>query len=63
MEHACQGQLLAEAAAANGLPKILITDEEASYNAQMESDKEILYEEFQVYYEYEDEMTGGAFKK
>ena len=37
MEHACQGQILAEAAAANGLKKILITDEEAEYNFRMES--------------------------
>jgi ribulose-5-phosphate 4-epimerase/fuculose-1-phosphate aldolase len=41
MEHACQGQILAESAAANGLQKILITDEEAEYNFKMESDYEV----------------------
>lgn len=63
MEHACQGQLLAEAAAANGLAKVLITDQEAQYVYKMESEREILYQEFQAYYEYEDEMLGGVFKK
>ena len=63
MEHACQGQLLAEAAAANGLKKILISDEEAEYNFKMESDQESLFVEFQAYYDYEDHMLNGAFKK
>ena len=62
MEHACQGQLLAEAAAANGLPKRIISDEEAAYNFRMESDYEICYSEFQAYYDYEDHMLKGEFK-
>lgn len=41
MEHACQGQILAESAAANGLKKVLIEDEEAAYNFKMESDYEV----------------------
>jgi ribulose-5-phosphate 4-epimerase/fuculose-1-phosphate aldolase len=63
MEHACQGQLLCEAAAANGLEKILITDEEAEYVFQMESDPETCYHEFGAYYDYEDYMLKGEFKK
>jgi ribulose-5-phosphate 4-epimerase/fuculose-1-phosphate aldolase len=63
LEHACHGQLLAEAAAANGLEKILITDEEAAYNFKMESDYETCYAEFQAYYDYEDHMLNGAFKQ
>ena len=63
LEHACQGQILAEGAAANGLEKVLITDEEAEYNFKMESDYETCYCEFQVYYDYEDHMLRGDFKK
>lgn len=63
LEHACQGQLLAEAAAANGLKKRIISDEEAAYNFKMESDYETCYCEFQAYYDYEDHMLKGEFKK
>ncbi|GJC94707.1 Class II Aldolase and Adducin domain-containing protein [Colletotrichum higginsianum IMI 349063] len=63
MERSCRVQLLAEAAAANGLEKVLITDEEAQFNFDVESDPEICYCEFQVYYDLEDELTNGAFKK
>ncbi|KAJ0376367.1 hypothetical protein COL26b_005373 [Colletotrichum chrysophilum] len=63
MERSCQVQLLAEAAAANGLPKVLITDEEADFNFDVESDPEICYCEFQVYYDLEEELSKGDFKK
>ena len=63
MEKSCQVQLLAEAAAANGLKKVVINDEEAAYNFKMESDYETCYCEFQAYYDYEDAMLHGAFKK
>jgi len=63
MERSCQVQLLADAAAANGLKKVVISDEEATYNFKMESDPAILYAEFQAYYDYEDAMLNGAFKK
>jgi ribulose-5-phosphate 4-epimerase/fuculose-1-phosphate aldolase len=62
METNCHVQLLAEAAAANGIPKVLITDEEAIFNFNLESDPEICYCEFQVYYQYEDHHTKGEFK-
>lgn len=39
-ERLCEIQLKAEAAAANGIPKILITDEEAAFNHKMEDDPE-----------------------
>ncbi|KAF4811790.1 Meiotically up-regulated gene 14 protein [Colletotrichum siamense] len=57
------GPTLAEAAAANGLPKVLITDEEADFNFDVESDPEICYCEFQVYYDLEEELSKGDFKK
>ncbi|KAF0321518.1 aldolase [Colletotrichum asianum] len=63
IERSCQVQLLAEAAAANGLPKVLITDEEADFNFDVESDPEICYCEFQVYYDLEEELSKGDFKK
>ncbi|KAF5615391.1 transcriptional regulatory [Fusarium tjaetaba] len=63
MERSCRVQLLAEAAAANGLPKVLIDDEEANFNFDVESDPEICYCEFQAYYDLEDELSNGAFKK
>lgn len=62
MENTCRVQLLAEAAAANGVPKVLITDEEANFNFDVESDPEICYCEFQVYYDLEDELSNGDFK-
>ena len=63
MEKACEGQILAEAAAANGLKKRIISDDEAAYNFKMESDYETCYCEFQAYYDYEDHMLNGEFKK
>uniref|UniRef100_A0A8H7NGU4 Class II aldolase/adducin N-terminal domain-containing protein n=1 Tax=Bionectria ochroleuca TaxID=29856 RepID=A0A8H7NGU4_BIOOC len=62
MERSCQVQLLAEAAAAGGVQKVLITEEEANFNFDVESDPEICYCEFQVYYDLENELTHGDFK-
>ena len=58
MENSCRVQLLADAAAAgNGYPKILITDEEAKFNSDVEGDPEICYCEFQVYYDLEEHLN------
>lgn len=62
MERSCHVQLLAEAAAASGAQKTVISDKEAAYNFRMESDTETCYSEFQPYFDYEEAMTGGAFK-
>lgn len=71
MEHACQGQLLCESVAVRSaassneanMKKVLITDEEATFNAVNDSHPETLYAEFQVYYDFEvwwcEEMMGG----
>ena len=48
MEDTCQAQLLADAAAANGLKKKIIADDVAAYTCHMTGDKESLYAEFQV---------------
>lgn len=62
MEKSCEAQLLVEAAAANGIQKRIIRDEQAAYNFKMASEAENLYCEFQPEYEYEIFLTGGSFK-
>lgn len=47
MENSCECQLLADAAAANGLEKKIIGDSEAAYTAYMAADPETMYMEFQ----------------
>lgn len=72
MERTCQAQLLAEAAAANGIKKTIITDEDAQYTADALSEpvshlqysadlQESLYFDFQVEYNLLLEETGGTF--
>ncbi|KAF5355481.1 hypothetical protein D9758_006335 [Tetrapyrgos nigripes] len=63
LEKQCHLQLLAEAAAANGIPKRIISDEDAAFNAEVASDSEVLYLGFQSEYELLLEETNGAFLK
>lgn len=63
MERACQCQLLAEAAAANGIPKVFVPDESAKYTFENSSDPETLYWEGQPDLEYEEFMCGGVHKE
>lgn len=62
LERSCEIQLLAEAAAANGIPKVYVPDEAAKFTFESASDPEALYWEFQPDLEYEEEMCGGAHK-
>ena len=62
MERSCQAQLLAEAAAANGIPKVYVPEESAKYTFEHSSDPEALYWEAQPDFEYEEFMCGGAHK-
>ncbi|KAI1042063.1 hypothetical protein LB505_007201 [Fusarium chuoi] len=62
MERACQCQLLAEAAAANGIPKVLISDASAKYTFENSSDPETLYWEGQPDLEYEEYLCKGEHK-
>lgn len=62
MELGCQCQLLAEAAAANGIPKQYISDASAKYTFENSSEPETLYWEGQPDLEYEAEMCGDAHK-
>lgn len=63
MERSCQVQLLANMAAGTGCPKVLITDEEAKFNQDVEGGPEVCYCEFQVYYQLEERLSGGDFKE
>ncbi|KAK2685760.1 hypothetical protein QWA68_015837 [Fusarium oxysporum] len=62
MERASQCQLLAEAAAANGIPKVLISDASAKYTFENSSHPETLYWEGQPDLEYEEYMCNGEHK-
>ncbi|KAF4126946.1 Ribulose-5-phosphate 4-epimerase/Fuculose-1-phosphate aldolase [Geosmithia morbida] len=62
MERSCQVQLLAEAAAANGIPKRYIDDATAKYTFEMTSTPESLYCEFQPQLEVDKAMMArGQF--
>ena len=62
MERSCEMQLLVEAAAANGIPKVYVPDESAKYTYEMASDPEALYWEAQPDMEYEAFMCNDAHK-
>lgn len=62
MERSCEIQLMVEAAAANGIPKVLVDDAAAEYTYRMSSDPESLYWEFQPDLEFEREMSNGALE-
>lgn len=59
LERSCAIQLQVEAAAAAGIPKQIINDEEAAYNCKMASEKNVLYREAQPDIEMEFELAGG----
>ncbi|KAH7024776.1 class II aldolase family protein [Microdochium trichocladiopsis] len=61
MERSCHVQLLADAAAADGVPKKIISDREAKFNFDAESDHDLCYAEFQAYYNYEVKLANGDF--
>jgi ribulose-5-phosphate 4-epimerase/fuculose-1-phosphate aldolase len=43
LDRACEVQLLVEAAAANGIPKSIISDEDAAYTARTTQNRENIY--------------------
>ncbi|EPE06247.1 class ii aldolase [Ophiostoma piceae UAMH 11346] len=59
LDRSCAIQLQVEAAAANGIKKQIVSDEEAEYNFKMGSDPDVLYREAQPDIEYEIEAAGG----
>lgn len=62
MERSCEIQLMVEAAAANGIPKVYVDDKAAEYTFRMASDPETLYWEFQPDLDYERELSRGEFE-
>ncbi|WQF85539.1 Putative class II aldolase/adducin [Colletotrichum destructivum] len=62
MERACQCQLLAEAAAANGLRKVLVPDASAKYTFENSSDPETLYWEGRPDLQYEEHKSKGEHR-
>lgn len=63
MEKSCHVQILAEAAAASGIPKRIVDDDVAAYTFKMTSSPESLYCEFQGDVEVEDFLSNGDFRK
>ncbi|KAK4890904.1 hypothetical protein LTR27_010477 [Elasticomyces elasticus] len=62
MERCCQVQLLADAAAANGLSKTYVSDQAARYTFEHSSTPETLYWEAQPDLDWEAAMSGGAHR-
>lgn len=62
MERASQCQLLAEAAAANGIPKVFVPDESARHTFESSSDVETLYWEGYPDLEFEEAMCRGGHR-
>lgn len=63
LEQCCQAQLLADAVTDPKKRPQIIAPETANYTLESSGDAESLYAEFQPDYEYELELTGGAFLK
>ncbi|XXH00787.1 hypothetical protein Hte_007138 [Hypoxylon texense] len=61
LEQACEAQLLAEAAAANGLPKRLIREKEAMFTKEAAGTPEVIYMQFQPEYNMVLKETNGEF--
>lgn len=61
LERACQTQLLVEAAAANGVPKTFVGEEEAASTKKAAGTPAVLFAQFQPEYEMIVKETGGDF--
>jgi len=61
LERCCQSQLLAEAAAANGIAKKYIDDEDAEYTKKGTGTPAVMYMQFLPEYRLVEKETGGEF--
>jgi ribulose-5-phosphate 4-epimerase/fuculose-1-phosphate aldolase len=61
LEQACQAQLLAEAAAANGCQKRLINDTEAAFTKGAAGTAAVMFTQFKPEYQMLLKETGGEF--
>lgn len=59
LERACEAQILAESAAANGLTKKIVGDEEAEYTCKCTSTPGCAFMQFQPEYDLTVELSGG----
>ncbi|KAL2826971.1 class II aldolase/adducin N-terminal [Aspergillus cavernicola] len=59
LDHACHSQLMAEAAAANGVPKKIIPDNVAQYTADATQNPHNFYTEFQPEFDFIVEESNG----
>ncbi|KAK5163151.1 uncharacterized protein LTR77_010935 [Saxophila tyrrhenica] len=59
LERACEAQLLAESAAANGIPKKLVGDEEALYSYKVSGYPACMHTQFVPEFDLEVELSGG----
>ncbi|BCS22589.1 class II aldolase/adducin domain protein [Aspergillus puulaauensis] len=59
LDHACHAQLMAEAAAANGVPKKIIPDDVARYTADAAQNPHNFYTEFQPEFDFTVEESNG----
>lgn len=63
LDKTCHAQLLAEAASANGLKKIMIEEEEAKFSYEQVGQPEKGWLAFQPYYDEQLAKTNGSFLK
>ncbi|KAL2414728.1 Meiotically up-regulated protein 14 [Exophiala dermatitidis] len=61
LDTCCEIQLKAEAAAASGIPKVLVSEKAATFTYETTSNPEGLYNDFQPEYEYELAVSKGDF--
>ncbi len=61
LERACQAQLLAEAAAANGIQKKYVGEKEAEYTKEKSGTPAVIYTQLQPEYNMILKETGGDF--
>jgi hypothetical protein len=61
LEQACQAQLLAEAAAANGIEKRFVGEEEAKFTKEGSGSPAVMFMQFKPEYDLLLEETGGDF--
>lgn len=61
LERACQAQILAEAAAANGIKKKYVGEEEAKFTKKGSGSPAVMFMQFKPEYDLLVAETGGSF--
>lgn len=63
LERACQNQILAEAAAANGIEKRYVGKEEAEFTCKSLTKPAVMFMQYAPEYDLEVALSDGAFLK